>query len=225
MKKILGLIAVAALLFAGCNSNSNIQVVDISVYSSDSLVTVDTHKSVFSSGNSKLDNSLNDLNDSIDLFYNKANDEIREWAEKSAEFIHEGMNYELMMEDSLFYSSSDFISLRIMKYMYTGGAHGNAFYTAINYDPQTRQFLTTANIINANNHAEVNKLIAQHFKNDSGCFWEQPKVENASAINISRNLVTFIYDHYVLGAYACGPAIVDVPLEEMQPYMLLKLVQ
>ncbi len=223
MKKILGLFAVAALLFAGCNSNSNIQVADTSVYMSDSLVTVDTHKSVFSSGNSKLDNSLNELNDSIDVFYNKANDEIREWAEKAAEFIRDGMNYELVMDDSLFYSSDNLISLRIMKYMYTGGAHGNAFYTALNYNPQTCQFLTTANIINANNYTEVNELLAEHFKNDSGCFWEQPTVESASAINVSSNMVTFIYDHYVLGAYACGPAVIDVPIEEIQPYMMLQI--
>ncbi len=223
MKKILGLFAVAALLFTGCNGNNSIKVVKTSVSLSDSLISVDMEKSVFSAENNKLDNLLNILNDSIDIIYNKANDYITEWANESRMFIEEGEYYELIVKDSVFYVSDELVSLRILKYMYTGGAHGNSFYSAINYAPQTHQFLTTANILDANRTEEMDELLVKYFKNDNGCFWEQPTVEKASAINISRNFVTFIYDHYVLGAYACGPAVVDIPLEEIQPYMILQI--
>ncbi len=215
------MLTAAIIVFAGCNREQKIQITKTSISMQDSLYSIDTEKSVFSTTSKKLDNSLNELNNRLDSIYNSNSEQLQARAKEDAQFMENGMGYELLMRDSVFMATDKLISLRILTYTYAGGAHGNTMFSAINYAPQSLQFLTTDNIFNANATAEIDSLLVKHFNNEDGCFWEKPTVAKASAINIGNSEVTFIYNQYELGAYSCGPATVNIPLNEIEPYMIL----
>lgn len=216
------MLAVAATIFAGCNREEKIQIAKSSIALSDSLCSIETEKSVFSAKTKRLDYSLNELNNRIDSIYDSRSGQLQETAAEDSHFMENGMGYELIMKDSVFMATEKLISLRILTYIYTGGAHGNTMFSAINYAPQSLQFLTTDNIFDANATAEIDSLLLKHFNNEDGCFWEKPTVAKASAVNIGNSEVTFIYNQYELGAYSCGPATVNIPIEEIGQYMIVQ---
>lgn len=129
--------------------------------------------------------------------------------------------YELVTNDTVFIASDKIISVRITAYQFGGGAHGSTSFYGLNYSPATGRFLRLEDIFEMSASSAINTVIEKYFKNENDCFNEKPTIEGATVVNISKTSAIFTYKHYLLGAYACGSAVVEVPLKELNNYLKL----
>lgn len=139
--------------------------------------------------------------------------------EQAAHYDRPPFQYQLMVTDTIFNISREIISTRLTAYIFAGGAHGKTEFYAVNYSPERSVFLTKADIFDMSKTKEINVAIAKYFVNHEGCFTTVPTLETATAINISKTTAIFTYEHYILGAYYCGTAVVEVPLKEITDYI------
>lgn len=132
--------------------------------------------------------------------------------------------YELMIQDSIYLADKDYISVRMLSYEMTGGAHGMTNFFAVNYDVKNRQFLETKDILDLNKATEINALLKSRLEDPGQCFtMEAPTVENLSALNITRHTLEFTYAQYILGPYSCGTATISIPRKELKGMLLIAI--
>ncbi len=124
--------------------------------------------------------------------------------------------YELYSTDTVYFVSEDFISTLTEVYTFTGGAHGMTTFYAFNYQPKKQKFLTNQEILNYDKADQINELLAEYFDNKAGCFDTEPTLDKVSAINILPDTLRFTFEQYLLGAYACGIAKIDVPVTKLK---------
>ena len=129
---------------------------------------------------------------------------------------------EMFVEDSVFMANSNYISLRLKVYISLGGANGETKYYALNYDLKNGKFLSKGDILDLKQANEINRVLKQEFKNPDECFSEQPTVNTCSALNFMGKKLCFTYGKYVLGAGACGDAIINVDCSKLNNCLLIK---
>ncbi len=221
MKRSIYILIAAAAAFLTACSNKEIQVSESVISFSDSLSSVNAQMSIFTSSDKTLTASLNKLNEKISSIYDKEYDALQSSVEQDASLPDSNIIYELFMGDSVFCASPTLVSVQICTYFYSGGAHGTTSYRAVNFNPRVGLFMSVEDIFDMRSVESINAILQSHFDNSSGCFWENPTLEKASAVNINFSELTFTYDQYLLGPYACGPAVVRVPLGDIEQYMLI----
>lgn len=133
----------------------------------------------------------------------------------------ESFTYELVTRDTVFIANKNIISSRIMAYSFLGGAHGVTRFYSVNYSPKDTRFLSIGDILNLKMSDYIDKAIENNFKNDNDCFNVKPTLEMVSIVNISKNSIIFTYEHYLLGAYSCGYATIEVPINEIKNALLI----
>lgn len=182
----------------------------------------------FSSKNTEINESCDVINKEIRRVVAEWQDDLKKGAE---EFVASMGNdtlgrpdwiYQLLVTDSVFIATGRYISVRLMNYTFTGGAHGMTHFHAFNYDVEHRTFLSKEDIFDYMNKDEVNARLKKHFDNPEGCFSETPTLNLASTVTFSPLDVCFTYDHYVLGAYACGSYEQTVPRMELKKALKIK---
>ncbi|WP_303178964.1 DUF4163 domain-containing protein [uncultured Butyricimonas sp.] len=229
MKSTLIMAIGLALVFVGCQpkvQNLNVKQEHSEVSSEDCDIRID--RSVFSAADETINKSCMVLNGKIEKLVNDLKDSLRadatELFQTFADKPDERPNwkYELIVDDSVFMATDQFISVRLRVYSFTGGAHGMTTYHSFNYDVKNQKFLTNKEILNYANAAQINTLLKANFKNPDGCFTMEPTLDLAGAINFNATSVYFLYGQYVLGAYACGSAEVVVPRAALKGDILIK---
>ena len=160
---------------------------------------------------------MNDLQDSLK---SNANEFFQSWQESGEE--RPVWIYELQVGDSVFMANDQYVSVRLIVYTFTGGAHGITNFYTFNYDVQNQKFLTNQEILNYTNETQINTQLKANFKNPEGCFTTDPTLKDVTAVNFNKNSVCFTYGQYVLGAYACGVAEVAVPRTALKNDLLIK---
>lgn len=63
---------------------------------------------------------------------------------------------ELQVGDSVFMANDQYVSVRLIVYTFTGGAHGITNFYTFNYDVQNQKFLTNQEILNYTNETQIN---------------------------------------------------------------------
>ena len=65
---------------------------------------------------------------------------------------------------------------------------------------------------------KINALLKQYLHNPDNCFNTDPtlNMEGFAGINIGEKNVYFTFEAYALGPYACGPATIAVPIDELK---------
>ncbi len=159
---------------------------------------------------SKLNQAISDLVDGlVDSLRVDANEFFREMEELDME--RPAWRYELMVEDSVFMVTPDFVSVRLTVYEFRGGAHGMTAFHSFNYDVKNQKLLTNEEILDYGKSAVVDAGLKANFENPDGCFNLEPTLADATVVNVTPESLCFTYEQYVLGPYACGVAEVEVP--------------
>ncbi|MDR2037002.1 MAG: DUF4163 domain-containing protein [Bacteroidales bacterium] len=227
MKKYIIGMSFLLLAFAGCQDKA-LNVESVTLSEKDDKWTIDIRYPVFSSSDEAVNSSCALLNQKIQQFIADLHHNTKTEADKLFESIDkEGMDppnwkYELYVKDSVFMAAGKYISVRLLAYSFTGGAHGMTRFYTFNYDVKNQKLLTNDDIFNKAEAAEVNTQLKTKFNNPSNCLSTVPTLELASVVNFNRNDVCFTYEHYVLGAYACGYYETSVPRKELKRSLLLK---
>lgn len=129
---------------------------------------------------------------------------------------------ELWISDSTFTANKNIISVRFKTYSFQGGAHGMTMFKAYNFDMEKGRLLENEEIIDYSKADAINKALKAHFDNPEGCFSTEPTLDLVNCINITEDSVCFTFEHYVLGAYACGYAEITVPISEIAECILIR---
>jgi len=140
------------------------------------------------------------------------------------EFVKDAENpssarYELVTGFDSFYADLKTISLRYFIYQYTAGAHGMTRYFSYVYDVDTSKRLSFSDLFKTDSESlnKLNALLKKNFKNPEGCFDQDPEVaKDFTRFNVMKDSVTFTFEQYELGAYACGVALINVPIVELK---------
>ena len=213
-----------AVLLSACTArDEGIRPVSESISLTDSAITIQIDYTVLHSGAPQTEARLEVLNREIGNWIGDTEETFRREARQAREEIPGIPPYELYLSDSVFMAGPRMVSIRYTQYAYTGGAHGMTVFRGYNYDLQTQTLLENGALFKPGCTDAVNRLLERFFRNSEECFSEKPVLEAAAAVNFSPDAVTFIYDPYTLGPYACGPAEVAVPLELLNEYLNINL--
>ncbi len=189
--------------------------------------TTELHYPVFSSKQPALDSSLDSLNKKLIGFISELQDTMKAGAGRLfADMKASGMErppwvYSLDVRDSVFTATDEFVSFRLIVYQFTGGAHGMTHFYAFNYDLKEGRLLMLEDVLDTKQTHLVDRALQVNFKNPEQCFTVQPELKLVEAVNISADSVHFIFGQYTLGAYACGPAEITVPISDLGDALLL----
>ncbi|WP_251621843.1 DUF4163 domain-containing protein [Odoribacter lunatus] len=231
MKGYIFFITGIILLFATCKHVEKTKL-DVQIYrqvDSTDYLNVIIEQSIFASGNLQLEKSCEVLNKEIK---NRIDSLKKNLQEKAGVFFSEirkegierpQWNFELYVRDSVFMANSEYISLRMMVYIFEGGAHGMTQFYAYNYDVKQQKLLNPQQILDFGKSKEINELLERNFVNTDSCFTEIPTLENGvSALNMNMEIFCFTYPQYALGSYSCGYLEVNIPRVELKEELILK---
>lgn len=216
MKNLVLFISILSVIFfSGCKKEESVSIRKITNTFSDSCVEVSLIYSEFYEGNSK---KFKDLNDTIRTLLMKERKEFIKQAQAEVpELRMEGMEttYGLYITDSVFMANDKFFSVRYEYSVYTGGAHPNSGFAALNFDIENNKLLNDYDIIDTLQNKKINTLLEKYFVNPENCFEEKPSVALAETINVGQDSIVFTFPPYSLGAYVCGYVSVAVPRNEL----------
>ncbi|MCD7957164.1 MAG: DUF3298 and DUF4163 domain-containing protein [Lachnospiraceae bacterium] len=181
--------------------------------------------------------------------YEALSEAVSEWNEEQAEtfwstcgelaeYAAEDAAYENLDADSYYYNArremelthvdENVLSLVIMEYAYTGGAHGNYGYTSVNFDVTTGEILELNDIMEDAEgfrssaqaylieilESEYGEELFGGYEDTVAAMWDTEPTWYLSAEGI-----TFVFDPYELGSYATGAISVTCPYAEVGTYM------
>lgn len=182
---------------------------------------VDAQYPVFSSPDAAVTASLDNLNREIESYVLALADSLKADAEEMFNSFETDSlprpvwTYALNVTDSVYMATDKYVSVRMTVYEFTGGAHGMTNFVAFNYDVENQKLLSKEDLLNYGQTVTINSVLKKNFENPEQCFDIDPTIDLVSSINFSASSVCFTFGHYSLGPYACGPAEVIVPLDDL----------
>lgn len=223
--KILTFLA-AAFLLSGCQKEIKLEVKQMHEMDKTELWAFTIDRPLFSTTEPSVEASCVVINDSITNFINQQKKEIEAQAKEfkmAMDSLGEQMvgPFELIVKDSVYMADENYISVRLLTYSYTGGAHGMTNFYGLNYNVKTKKFLNNTEIINTGKAPQINELLKAHLQNPDSCFNEVPTIENFTALNFTRNSIDFTYAQYILGPYSCGYTSIAIPNHKMKDLLLI----
>jgi hypothetical protein len=185
-------------------------------------------RSNFSSTDPALNEQCSMFNDHVNQFVTELKDSCIGSLPASedgevVDLIKREPSYEFAVFDTVFRATSHYISLRLTVYTYTGGAHGDTYVYAFNYDLRGRKFLDKEQLLDSGQKKEINKLLQAHFVNKDNAFTSLPTLDEPAAYNFTTDALHVTYPHYALGPYSSGIAEVSVPLAELKKALKVQL--
>jgi len=228
MKKSFIIMGLLLPLLIACNSDDDIQKAVIKSARETANSEINISYTVFSSSNAKINESCEVLNAEIKTKIQDLEDSLQNQTEEMFSSMEENdierpqWKSELHLNDTVFMATDKYISVRLTAYTYAGGAHGMTQFYSYNYDVKNHKLLMNNEIFDTSMHGEIDNALKEHFHNPSDCLNETPTFDKVSAVNISPDNICFTYEHYVLGAYACGSYESVIPKKELSKAVILK---
>jgi len=164
----------------------------------------------------KINDTINTfINNEISEFTNSIDNDIKELIDSD----NVSGKYELNINTEYYITTYGFISVIFNLNYYTLGAHGNTYFKSINYDVKNERIVNLTDIVDLSNKNKldtVNKLLSIYFLNKDSCFSEQPKItKEFNIFTIQEDSISVYYAPYELGAYSCGSAIIQIPINKL----------
>jgi len=220
MKTKLFTLCLTLLVIAGCKKEIRLEVKNIRETDNTSEWNIRIDRSVFSATEEKTEKSCVKFNDEVTGLINGIKAGFMEQTRESVAFLDsvgekQIAPYELIIKDTVFLADNRYISIRLLVYQFTGGAHGMTNFYAVNYDVPHQKFLQNKEILEENHIRDLDAQLKANLKNPDHCFDQTPTAENATTLNFTRHSLEFTYAQYVLGPYSCGYTTISVPRNKM----------
>lgn len=226
MRKLLFIGVVFAVL-QGCQSGK-IELQKEKYQDNTEMWEISVDKSLFSSSNTEYAKACDVVNQKLafltDSLVRNFKRQVVEYKE-TVDSIPNGqalLPLAMLVEDSVFMATTDYISLRVKVYASLGGANGETTFYSINYDLNGRRFLLNGDVLDLSQTRAIDQLLKGAFKNPEHCFSEDPMLATCSALNLTDKSVCFTYAKYILGPGACGDVTVDVERSKLKDLLLIK---
>lgn len=160
-------------------------------------------------------------------FNNYLNDNKSVTADELNEF-GQSYNNAYITTVQVIYSDKRLLTLADQTYTYTGGAHGGAVSSYLNFDVQRKKQLRYSDIFKSGTDAAIKKSIEKSFRiqhklksgqslQDAGLF--ENSIPPTKNIYLTSAGVVFCYQQYEIGPYAMGQIEIFVPMNELKPLL------
>lgn len=235
--KRFGLLFVLIFVIFGCVEEHTIEFAESNILEDNNAV-VEINIPV-AQGNSSVNTSINNsINNEIIAILDFSENEptpvtideaIRnfdnEYAKIKSDFPESPMVWEATFDGEETYQSSEIITIALSSYLNTGGAHGNAMVTMLNFDAKSGSVIEFSSLIEDDEGFE--KLVERHFqeainrkKNSEyqNYFWDKG-FSLPESIGFSEDGLILFYNVYEIAPYSEGATEFVIPFEEVQNYL------
>lgn len=148
---------------------------------------------------------------------------------KAAEEFSQEPPWEAYLNQSIYKKNEHLISIGITVEMFTGGAHGFKSLHFLNFDPQTGKTLSWKNIFTPDFKKYVEKKFREEQKiptneniNSTGFWFENDVFHLPTNIGFTEEHVILVYNSYEIAPYAAGDIYMEIPMEEVQPFLRIQ---
>jgi|GEM_PF-4163864 len=137
--------------------------------------------------------------------------------------------YEIEKNGTMYVSSEKlgWNTLVVSTYEYTGGAHGNTHTQTYTYAPKTGLEYDIENILDKSPETTdfiVSRVLKEikEFDPQADEPWAREALQdwsNLETFYLEGDSLKFIFDPYIVGPYAMGTQLVEIPIEDLLPYV------
>lgn len=175
----------------------------------------------------------------ISLISSEANPEISNLEELSEKFLEdyreaaesfsEEAPWEAYVAENIYLRNEAIVSIGITTEIFSGGAHGYKTLTFVNFNPETGEVFSPNEIFTP----EFSSFVETRFRQEQGIpesdninstgFWfENDSFSLPENIGFSEDKVILVYNSYEIAPYAAGDIVMEIPLEEAQPFLKIE---
>ncbi len=168
---------------------------------------------------------IENLNDAIASF----TDSFKELATR---FPEDNIGWEAKVDGKVVYENKNILTLAMNTYIFTGGAHGYASTTFLNFDKTNAVELDNWELFDdlesfqkfAESRFRVQENIPEDKNiNATGFMFEKDIFHLAENIGYTEDGIQFIYNQYEVASFADGPIVLTLPFNEVNKYLKNKI--
>ncbi len=148
---------------------------------------------------------------------------------EAAENFSEEPPWEAYVDEKVYLLSDSLVSIGITTEIFSGGAHGYKTLTFLNFDPTSGKILSKKDIF----EKDFISFVEEKFRQEQGIpedeninstgFWFKNETFNLPEnIGFSNDKVVMVYNSYEIAPYAAGDIVMEIPLEEVRPFIRIE---
>ncbi|MCC8359375.1 DUF3298 and DUF4163 domain-containing protein [Salinimicrobium sediminilitoris] len=148
---------------------------------------------------------------------------------EAAENFSEEPPWEAYVDEKVYLLSDSLVSFGITTEIFSGGAHGYKTLTFLNFDPTSGKILSKQDIF----EKDFISFVEEKFRKEQGIpedeninstgFWFKNETFNLPEnIGFSNDKVVLVYNSYEIAPYAAGDIVMEIPLEEVRPFIRIE---
>nr|WP_321415671.1 DUF3298 and DUF4163 domain-containing protein [uncultured Allomuricauda sp.] len=142
------------------------------------------------------------------------------------------IQWEATIDGEVIYEDENVVTLILNSYSFTGGAHGYASTSYLNFDKKIGKELENAELFNDFDSFE--DFAEEKFRdqedipqgkniNATGFMFEGDSFHLSNNVGYTKDGLELIYNQYEVASYADGPIVLVLPYNEVNPYLKRKV--
>ena len=150
---------------------------------------------------------------------------INDYKKAAKSFLNEPP-WEAYLNESIYRKDDSLLSIGITTEIFSGGAHGYKNLSFLNFDPQTGEQLSWKDIFTP----DIKKFVEKKFRkahnipekdpiNSTGFWFENEAFHLPANIGFTEDQLILIYNSYEIAPFADGDFYMEIPLEEVRPFL------
>lgn len=169
------------------------------------------------------------LNGDITSFKNQTETSAKEAYKESKKHNFHFLPYEALETYKVTYNNGKLLSIPVVFYTYTGGAHGNTLQEPYNFDLETGEKLTLKDIFKeGSNYKDILKdVIKSSIEENPDIYFDDAintvdKLSDNQHFYITNDNLVIFYDLYELAPYSSGIREFSIPLSSLSSELSAK---
>ena len=148
---------------------------------------------------------------------------------EAAESFTEEPPWEAYVNESIYLRAESVVSIGITTEIFSGGAHGYKTLTFLNLNPETGEVYSPEDLFIPEFKAFVEEefrrqqeIPAEENINSTGFWFRNDNFQLPENIGFSEDKVILIYNSYEIAPYAAGDIYLEIPMEEVRPFLKIE---
>ncbi len=148
---------------------------------------------------------------------------------QASESFEEEPPWEAYVNENIYLRNEAIVSIGITTEIFSGGAHGYKTLTFVNFNPETGEVYTPGDIFTEDFLSFVEQRFRQEQDipendniNSTGFWFEDDEFRLPENIGFSEEKVILVYNSYEIAPYAAGDIVMEISIEEAQPFMKIR---
>lgn len=148
---------------------------------------------------------------------------------EAAESFSEEPPWEAYLNENVYLKSDDLVSIGITAEIFSGGAHGYKTLTFLNFNPKTGEKYSAEDLFKSEFTAFVEErfrrehnIPAEENINSTGFWFKDDNFHLPENIGFEEDKVILVYNSYEIAPYAAGDIYMEIPMEEVRPFLKIE---